>query len=187
MALLAFGVLLFVMLHGVAAVPPLKEKIKTLVGVGLYGPVFGVSSIIALAIIVLGWRNAEFVPLYDPPDWGWYANYILTFIGFLCLGVFLFRGNLRQRLRFPMGVAVILWATGHLCANGDLASIILFGGLLVGNIAHIVVAIGNGVSPSPETRMGHDGLSLIFGAALYGIMTQLHYALIGVPVFVLSQ
>jgi hypothetical protein len=51
----------------------------------------------------------------------------------------------------------------------------------------MVVAAINGVRPSPEVRIGHDGLSLIFGAALYGIMTQLHPALIGVPIFALSK
>lgn len=70
--------------------------------------------------------------LYDPPGWGWYVNYVLTFIAFLCVGVFLFRGGYRQRLRFPMAIATVFWATGHLFANGDLASLILFGGLLSG-------------------------------------------------------
>jgi hypothetical protein len=115
------------------------------------------------------------------------VNYGLTFIGFLCLGVFLFRGSFRHRLRFPMGLAVIFWAMGHLFANGDLASLILFGGLLWATGAHIMVATANGIRPSPEVRIGHDGLSLIFGAALYGIMTQLHVALIGVPIFAISK
>jgi uncharacterized membrane protein len=187
MIILAFGVLLFVVLHGVAAIPKLKSGLKSRTGERWYGPMFGMASIIALVVIVLGWRKSEFIAVYDPQPWGWYVNYLLTFFGFLCLGIFLFRGNLRQKLRFPMALATIFWATGHLFANGDLASLILFGGFLVGSLGHIVVAVGNSVRPSPEVRIGHDGLSLIFGAALYGIMTQLHPALIGVPIFVLSK
>jgi NnrU protein len=136
---------------------------------------------------VLGWRSSGFVAIYEPPAWGWYVNYGLTFIGFLCLGIFLFRGRLRQRLRFPMGIATLFWATGHLFANGDLASLIFFGGLLLGSVAHMAVAAGNGIRPTPEVRVGHDGLSFIFGAALYGVMTQLHPALIGVPIFAISK
>jgi uncharacterized membrane protein len=187
MILLGFGVLLFVALHGVAAVPALKAMAKQQVGERMYGPAFGVASVIALAVIVLGWRMAEFIPVYEPRPWGWYVNYLLTFVGFLCLGIFLFRGTLRQRLRFPMGLATIFWAAGHCFANGDVASLILFGGLLAGSIAHIGVAAANGICPSLEIRLGHDGMSLIFGAALYGIMTQLHPALIGVPIFALSR
>ena len=187
MIILAFGLCLFVVLHGVAAVPDFKTCVKSRTGEQWYGPTFGIVSVIALAVIVVGWRNSGFIAVYDPQPWGWYVNYLLTFIGFLCLGIFLFRGSLRRKLRFPMGLATIFWAIGHLFANGDLASMILFGGLLLGSIGHIVVAAANGIFPAPEVRIGHDGLSLIFGAALYGIMTQLHQALIGVPIFVLSK
>lgn len=187
MIILAAGVLLFVLLHGVAAVPRCKSHIKSRTGERWYGPVFGLASVLAIAVIVLGWRSSYFVSVYDPPEWGWYVNYALTFIGFLCVGIFLFRGSYRQRLRFPMGIATVFWAAGHLFANGDLASLILFGGLLAGNVAHMAVAVANGIRPTSEVRVGHNGLSLIFGAALYGIMTQLHPVLIGVPIFAISK
>lgn len=185
MIILAAGVLLFVLLHGVAAVPRYKRYVKSRTGERWYGPVFGLASILAIAVIVLGWRSSSFVAVYDPPAWGWYVNYGLTFIAFLCVGIFLFRGSLRQRLGFPMAIATVFWAAGHLFANGDLASLILFGGLLVGSVVHVAVAMANGIRPTPEVRAGHNGLSLIFGAALYGIMTQLHPAIIGVPIFAL--
>ncbi|MEQ1520076.1 MAG: NnrU family protein [Aestuariivirga sp.] len=187
MIILAIGVLLFVLLHGVAAVPHYKSYIKSRTGERWYGPFFGLASLFAIAVIVLGWRSSDFVAVYEAPLWGWYVNYALTFIGFLCLGIFLFRGSYRQRLRFPMAIAAVFWAVGHLFANGDLASLILFGGLLAGNVAHMAVALANGIRPTPEVRVGHDGLSLIFGAALYGIMTQLHPAIIGVPIFAISK
>ena len=187
MIILAVGVVLFVALHGVAAIPPLKAWWKSHSGEKWYGASFGIASVIALAVIVLGWRSSAFVAVYEPRGRGWYVNYLLTFISFLCLGIFLFRGQLRQTLRFPMAIAAIFWATGHLFANGDVAGIILFGGLLAGNLVHMMVATAYSVRPSPEVRVGHDGLSLIFGASLYGIMTQLHHILIGVPIFVLSK
>jgi uncharacterized membrane protein len=187
MIILAAGVLLFALLHGVAAVPRYKSYVKSRTDEKWYGPAFGLASLFAIAVIVLGWRSSNFVAVYEPPLWGWYVNYVLTFIAFLCLGIFLFRGSYRQRLRFPMGIATMFWALGHLFANGDLASLILFGGLLVGSATHVALAMANGIRPTPEVRIGHDGLSLIFGAAFYGIMTQLHPALIGVPIFALSK
>jgi uncharacterized membrane protein len=187
MIILAAGVLLFALLHGVAAVPRCKSYVVERIGERWYGPVFGLGSLLAIAVIVLGWRSAEFVPVYEPQAWGWYVNYGLTFLGFLCLGIFLFRGHLRQLLRFPMGLAGAFWAVGHLFANGDLASLILFGGFLLFSLIYMAVAVANGIRPSPEVRMGHDGLGLLFGAALYGIMTQLHPVLIGVPIFALSK
>ena len=186
MILLALGVFLTAVLHLVAAVPSLKARIKARVGDRAYGPLFGIASIIGIAIIVLGWRSSDFVFVYDPPEWGRHAKYLLTLIAFIFLGIFLFRGSWRQKVRFPMAFAAIFWATGHLLANGDMASIILFGGFLVYAVLHILIGTLNGVRPSPLVRQGHNLLSVLGGIALYGVMTQLHVVLIGVPVFQLS-
>ncbi len=187
MILLALGVAALSALHLIPAIPALKARVTTAVGERAYGPVFGLASLAALVLVVLGWRLSAFVSLYDPPSWGAHANFLLTFVGFLCLGIFLFRGKLRPALRFPMGIAVIFWAVGHLLANGDLASLILFGGFIVYAILHIAFAMGQGVRPSPEIRQGHDLLSLLAGTALYGVMTQLHAVLIGVPILTLTR
>ena len=186
MILLAFGVLFTALLHLVAAIPSLKARLKAAVGERAYGPVFGIASLVGIAIIVLGWRASDFVFVYDPPEWGRHANYLLTLIAFICLGIFIFRGSLRQTLRFPMAFAAIFWATGHLLANGDLASIILFGGFLAYALAHLAIGLANGVRPSPEVRAGHNLLSVLIGIALYGVMVQIHGAVIGVPVFQLG-
>ena len=186
MIVLALGVILTALLHLVAAVPSLKARIKASVGERAYGPVFGIASLVGIIIIVLGWRMSEFVPVYDPPEWGKHANFAFTLVAFICLGIFLFRGSLRQRLRFPLAIGVIFWAIGHLFANGDMASIILFGGFLIYAIAHFALGVANGVRPSPDVRGGHDLISVVIGVALYGVMTQLHMALIGVPVFQLT-
>ncbi|MFM8746328.1 MAG: NnrU family protein [Aestuariivirga sp.] len=182
MILLAFGVALTAALHLIAAVPPLKSKLKEAVGARAYGPVYGLATLAGLAVVVLGWRMADFVPLYGPPSWGRYANFLLTLIGFICLGIFLFRGSLRQKLRFPMAWAVIFWAAGHLLAAGDLAGTILFGGFAVYALLHMIIGTYYGVRPSPERRGGHDLLAVIAGVALYALMAQLHGVLIGIPV-----
>ena len=186
MLILAFGVFLTAAMHLVAAIPSFKARIKARVGERAYGPLFGLASIIGIVIIVIGWRSSDYVFVYDPPAWGRHVNYVLTLIAFICLGIFLCRGSLRQRLRFPMALAAIFWATGPLFANGDLASIILFGGFLAYGVLHIVIGTINGVRPSPVVRQGHDLLSFFVGVALYGVMIQAHQALIGVPIIQLN-
>ncbi len=66
MIILAAGVLLFVLLHGVAAVPRYKSYVKSRTGERWYGPVFGLASLFAIAVIVLGWRSSDFVAVYEP-------------------------------------------------------------------------------------------------------------------------
>jgi uncharacterized membrane protein len=105
----------------------------------------------------------------------------------MCLGVFIFRGRLRQTLRYPLAIGVLLWSSGHLLANGDLASLMLFGGFLVYAVTYLIAGAVNSVRPSPEVRSGHDFLSIVMGIALYGVMTQLHPLVTGVPILVLTK
>ncbi|NNE25197.1 MAG: hypothetical protein HKN11_21570, partial [Rhizobiales bacterium] len=148
-----------------------------------YGAAFGMAALVSVGLIIVGWRMAQFVPVYEPPSWGRTVTFALVLVAFLGLGIFIFRGSLRQKLRAPLSIAVVFWGVGHLFANGDLASLILFGGLIAYGIAHFTIGAINGYRPSPEVRGGHDVLSLLGGAALYGLMIQLHGTIIGVPVF----
>ncbi len=181
MGLLAFAVALFAVTHLIPANPAFKERLKARLGAG-YGAAFGIAALLSVALIIVGWRMSDFVPVYEPPSWGRLVTFALVLIAFLCLGIFIFRGALRQVLRAPLSYGVIFWGIGHLFANGDLASLILFGGMIVYGTAHLIIGRMNGYRPSPEVRGGHDVLSLLGGAALYGLMIQLHEVIIGVPV-----
>lgn len=186
MWLLAFGVLAFSAVHLVPAAPPLKARLAARAGPA-YGPLFGLLSLVTLLLVIFGWRMSDFVPVYEPPEGGRYVTFALVPLAFICLGAFIFRGRLRQWLRFPLALATILWATGHLFANGDLASLILFGGLLIYAVAHLLLGLAARLKPTPDVRPGHDLLSVLIGLALFGMMTQLHQVIIGVPVVSLSM
>lgn len=186
MILLAAGVAGFAIVHLILAVPRLKHACVERFPQA-FAPIF--ASILAMFVgaMIWGWRSSEVTSLYEPPPGGRYVTYLFVFAAFLSLGIFLFRGRLRQTLRFPLAIGVILWGVGHLFANGDLASLILFGGMAAYGAAHIALGLANRVRPSPEMRAGHDVLSLIIGAALFGAMTQLHPVLAGVPVIDLGS
>jgi uncharacterized membrane protein len=181
MIMLGLGVALFALCHLTLAVPKANDTLRQRFG-NTYSAGFGFVSLIPLVLIVLGWRMSPFVPVYDPPAWGRIATFILVFVGFLCLGIFLFRGSLRQRLRFPLAFAVVFWSVGHLFANGDRASLVLFGGMLIYALAHLGLGLANGIRPRPVVRQGHDVASVLIGAALYGMVAQSHVLFTGVPV-----
>ncbi len=185
MTLLAAAIVLFALFHLIPASPVLKHKLLDRFG-STYHAIFGIASLAALGLIIVGWRMAEFIPLYDPPVWGFYATFGFVLLAFLCLGIFIFRGLLRQILRLPLAVGVMCWGLGHLFSNGDWASLILFGGLALYGFSHLIMGLIYGYRPSPEVRDGHDVLSLLGGAALYGLVIQLHGIIIGVPVLQLK-
>lgn len=180
--LLALSVALFAAIHLVPAFPALKARVSTALGKA-YGPAFGIASIVSLVLIVLAWPGADRSPVYDPPAWGFRGNLVLSFAAMMLVGIFIFRGRLRQMLRLPLALGVIAWSAGHLLANGDQASVILFGGFFLYGLVHLTGGLAQGFRPSPEVRQGHDALSLLTGVALYGVMIQLHAHLIGVALF----
>jgi hypothetical protein len=103
------------------------------------------------------------------------------------LGMFLFRGAFRQKLRFPLALAIACWAIGHLFAKGDLASFVLFGGMLFCALAFFALGIISGSASPAEVRPGHDLLSIFAGIALFAAMAQLHPLISGVPIVTLTR
>jgi uncharacterized membrane protein len=171
-ATVAFGVV-----HALPAHPGIKGSLKAQIG-RAYGPVYGLLSLLLLVAMLWAYRSTNSEFLYATGDWGWWANWPFSLLGFMCLGIFLFRGSWRNMLRYPMAIGVCLWGTGHLLANGDWRSLVFFGGLIFAALAHVVFARRAPFAPSPE-RQGHNFLSILFGIALYGITTQIHYVLTG--------
>jgi len=181
MVFLGVAVFLFSGVHLIPALPGVKGQLKDRFGMA-YGPLFGLAATITLLAIITAWSFAELEPVYEPGENSRLINMAFSFVAFGFLGVFFFRGKLRQIIRFPFAIAVIFWAIGHLIANGDLASLILFGGLLVFAVTYIVLGLANQVYPTRDVRESHDVLSLVTGLAFYIVMVQLHEVIIGVPV-----
>jgi uncharacterized membrane protein len=177
LALLGFGIV-----HIIPAVPRFKAAVQAVFG-RAYGAVYGMASLLLLVACVAALRLADVTPLYDVPAWGRHANYLLTFLAFIFVGIFLFRGSWRNRLRYPMAIAATLWAMGHLLANGDTRTTLFFVGLLLAGLLHAFLKSRLVPRQPAEERDGHNLMSVVAGLALYGIMTQLHQVLIGVPIF----
>jgi uncharacterized membrane protein len=108
------------------------------------------ASFVALALMIWGYRGADFVPLWTPPAWATHVNNLL-----MVFAVYLFaadgvRAWITRRVRHPQLTAVLVWAVAHLLVNGDLAALVLFGGLFVWALAEILVL--NRIAPDWTPR-----------------------------------
>ena len=186
MVFLSIAVALFCIIHLIPALPTLKENLRNWAGKA-YGPGFGIAATLSLILIFVAWSFGQTEPVYEPLKEGKHLNLFFSFIGFQFLGMFFFRGKARQIVRYPFAIAILFWGVGHLLANGDLASLIVFGGLIAYALVFIALSLVNKVFPSLEVRDGHDVLALIFGLAAYIAMVQLHEILIGVPVLTIQE
>ncbi|NCN83273.1 MAG: NnrU protein [Sphingomonadales bacterium] len=186
MGMLIAGVLLWSIMHLMKSVTPgVRASIQGAIGEGPHKGLVALLLLGSLALMIFGWRStpAEFV--YDPPTWGRHANMTLMFFAILLIGAAQGASRIRQWIRHPMLTGVLVWAVGHLLANGDNKSLVLFGGLgLWALISIITVSRNEGawVKPAKVATAGRELLSLVITAILYAILMFIHPWIAGVPV-----
>lgn len=176
MVILGSGLLLWVAAHMFKRVMPgLRTELTERMGNASKG-IFAGLILGSVALMVIGYRGADFVPVYDPPVWGGHLNNLLMLGAVVLFGMSSTSGRLRGRLRHPMLLGVATWAVAHLVANGDAASVLLFGGLLawaVAQIALINVQDPEWVRPAPGTARG-DVKLIVISLVVYGVIAAVH-------------
>ena len=164
MDMLIIGLAIFILIHLVPCVASARNGIVAKLGDGPYKAIFSIISIIALALIVMGLRSAETIPMYDPPSWGRTANYVVMFVA-----IYLFFSNslgsapssAKVATAHPMSWGVVFWSAGHLLANGDQAHVVLFGIFLIYSLISIISGYLKGQKTVLDKRPP-IGLELVF-------------------------
>lgn len=135
---------------------------------------------VGVVLMVIGYRGAVFSPVYTPMAGMGHLNNLLMLFAVYAMGVGSVKGQLSAKLRHPMLLGVVIWSVGHLLVNGDLASLVLFGGIGIWAVVEILVinrSEGTWSRPTPgpwskDAKLA--GMTLI----LYAIFGGLH-ALLG--------
>jgi uncharacterized membrane protein len=122
---LVLGVLLWAFSHLMKRVTPGLRASMGEAGKGLAA----VLALIAVALMIYGYRHAEVMQLWNPPDFTRHINNLLMLAAVVLVNLGASRGVMRTWLRHPMLASVMVWAVAHLLVNGDLASVVLFGGI----------------------------------------------------------
>lgn len=161
------------------AVPDARSAIETRLGTGPSKGMFALLIGLGLILMIFGYRSAPFMPVYPPPGWGVHVNNLAMLAAVALFGMGASKGRARTWLRNPMLTGVLVWSGAHLLVNGDLASIVLFGGLAVWAVANIVLINhreGKWVRPEPGPISGDIRLAIIT-IVIYAIIVAIHAAL----------
>lgn len=129
----------------------------------------------ALVLMVVGYRMAEFVPVYSPLPGMGHANNALMLVSVFLFGVGGTKGTLYPRMRHPMLWGTVIWAFAHLLVNGDLASLVLFGG--IGIWALVEMAVINRTPwqrPAAGRGIKGDAMNLVGTLVLFGLIAAIH-------------
>ncbi len=135
-----------------------------------------IAIVAGIVLMVIGYRSAEVVPVWSPPSFLIHVNNLLVLIGFYMATPAPKRGVLLNAVRHPMQIGFGLWAIAHLLVNGDLADIVLFGGLLLW-VPVQIAAINRSEpawTPRPKGSIAMDAMFLVATIVLIGVIGYIH-------------
>jgi uncharacterized membrane protein len=184
MTILILGLVIFLGVHSVRILAgPLRDA-QVAADPKRWKGLYTLVSFVGLGLIIWGWilfRPAA-PQLYDPPTWGRHVTWLLVWIAFVLMPTANApTGRIKATVRHPMLLGVIFWSSGHLLANGDQASAMLFGSFLVWAILDLISALRRGEPAPVVVRPRADIIALVAGTALWCVFVFfLHRLLFGV-------
>jgi uncharacterized membrane protein len=184
MTILIIGIIVMIGIHLVPVYPDVREGLIGRFGRNGYRALFSVVSTLGLVLIVWGFARAPVIQIWSPPDWTRYVAMVLMLPVFILLIAAYLPGQIKAKLRHPMLTAIKFWALAHLIANGDLASIILFGSFLAYAVFDRIMlkrrAEAGLVTVAETGPASNDAISVVGGLILYvAFLVWLHPLLIG--------
>jgi uncharacterized membrane protein len=189
MLILVIGLVLFFAIHLVPSSVDLRNGLVARFGDRGYKLIFAALSFVGLVLIVLGFHKLQIHPgknpqLWDPPVWARHLAVALMLPAMIALVAAYVPSRIHTILKHPMLVAIKLWALAHLLANGDLASLVLFGTFLAFAVYDRISVKRRGALGPLGAKIGapmNDLIVLAVGTALYVvILLWAHELLIGV-------
>lgn len=184
------GLALFFVAHTFTTLRPQRAALIARVGEAPYKAIYALVSLIGLVLIAWGfarYRAAGMIAIWDPPGWLRHVNNLLLWPALVCIAAAYIPGNIKRVLKHPMLVGIKLWALGHLLANGDLGSIVLFGAFLAWAVYDRITLNHRSDPGAPDFGVGGrdcDILAVVVGTLAYvAIGFWFHPTVIGMPVF----
>ncbi len=184
MALLIIGLFVFLAIHLLPTQVTLREKLQHQWGELGYKGVFSVVSLIGFIMIVIGKGQAEFIPVWTPPVALMILNKLLMLPAMiLVVAAYVPNTFIKAKVRHPMLAGVKLWAVGHLLANGDVASMVLFGSFLAYAVVDMISANKRGTAKVPANpSLPLTVVAIVVGGIAYALLGIFHMHLFGVAI-----
>jgi uncharacterized membrane protein len=154
-----------------------------------YRTLFSIVSLAGLALIVWGYgqyRADEFIQIWSPPAFLRHVTVGLMLFAVIFFVAAFIPSHIKTRLKHPMLAGVKTWALAHLFSNGDLGSILLFGGFLAWGVYARIAAKRRGDLGTTTAPAGwsNDIIVVVLGIIIYLALGYFfHPKVIGVPVF----
>ena len=180
MLMLTLGVALWSVAHLFKRLAPAARD-----GMGDLGKlVVTVALIGSLVMMISGYQDAT-----GPVWWGrqplWVSiSNILMLFAFYMMVASSMKVRITSMVRHPQLTAIKAWSVSHLLVNGDLPSLILFGGLLGWAVVSVIIINrqdGKDAMTGGNPGWSREALAVLVSVGLYGAVAHAH-AYLGYPV-----
>ncbi|MUO85295.1 NnrU family protein [Agrobacterium vitis] len=155
----------FLLLHSVPAIPTLRGRLTDTLGLRGYLLSYSATSVALLIWVLHAAWSTEYVEIWQPDPRNALANLVLSPLGLFMVTAGLISPNpasvsfspgttpgaITTITRHPVLWGFLLWSFGHVLANGDARSLLVFGGLGVFSIIGIFV-----VEKRAQFRLGGE-------------------------------
>lgn len=173
MTLLIIGLLLWTFSHTFKRIAPgLRARLGDRAGKGLVA----LLALTGIVLMVIGYRGAAVVPVYTPvPGMGYLNNLLMLVALFFFAAGGMKPGVVASMVRHNMLTGLVIWAIAHLLVNGDLASIVLFGGM--GAYALLSMGLISRAAPWDRPARGpvmNDVKSAVGAVVVFGVIAAIH-------------
>src|SRR3990167_5455475 len=172
MTLFLLGLIVFFGSHLLTALARgARSRVIAKIGAGPYKGLYSLVAIAGFGLMIAGWNGAEASVLYTPPPALRHLTYLLVFVALVLLAsAYLPKGKIAAAAKHPMLAGVKLWAFGHLLANGEVRSVILFGAFLAFAVIDRIVVKRRG-EPTPEIGpVVNDAMAILAGAGAWALI-----------------
>jgi uncharacterized membrane protein len=172
MLVLILGVALWAAAHLYKRFAPesrarLGEKGKGLIAVAL---------VVSIVLMVLGYRAAPVITVWTSPAFLWHLNNLLMVFAFYLYAASGMKTWITTKIRHPQLTAFKTWAVAHLLVNGDVASILLFGGLLAWAVVQVIKInrAEPGWTPPPPAPARKEIIAVVAAVAVTVVVGLIH-------------
>lgn len=177
MTLLVLGLALWWAAHLFKRIMPAQRAAMGSAGRGIVAAlVLG-----SVVLMVIGYRAAPVIDLWYPPRWLIGVNNLLMVFAFYLYAASGAKTAITRVIRHPQLTAVKVWAVAHLLVNGDVASVVLFGGMLAWAVVSVIVLNrANPVWVRPEPRPAKKEITAIVATVVVVVVVMLIHNWLGV-------
>lgn len=130
----------------------------------------------SIVLMTKGFRAAPVIDLWYPPYWMRHVNNLLVLVAIFMMSPAGQKGLILNRVRHPMLAGLQVWAVAHLLVNGDVAAVVLFGGLFLWAVVEkaVINRAEPDWQPGEPGTLGKDAMFLVGSVVLLGVIGWIH-------------